>query len=104
MDTFSHWIQRIRRIGKPWKEEHVMWPGVSFRIIVLPQQGSKTSKEEETKKKIKLWRNKKEKFIKGNVCEMEPRGMLIRNNNNYYEMDNKYCRLLNILFKRKLCK
>lgn len=68
MDTFSHWIQRIRRIGKPWKEEHVMWPGVSFRIIVLPQQGSKTSKEEETKKKIKVWRNKKEKFIEGNVC------------------------------------
>lgn len=58
---FSHWIQRIRRIGKPWKEEHVMWPGVSFRIIVLPQQGSKTSKEKETKKKIKLWRNKKER-------------------------------------------
>lgn len=37
-------------------------------------------------------------------AQMEPRGMLIRNNNNYYEMDNKYCRFLNILFKRKLCK
>lgn len=63
MDTFSHWIQRIRRIGKPWKEEHVMWPGVSFRIVVLSP-----TRKQNIKKRRKRWNYEEIRKIHRRQC------------------------------------
>lgn len=85
-------FREFEELGNPEKKN--MLCDLEFHSVssYYPNKEAKHRKKKKRRKRLSYEEIRKKD---ANACEMEPRGMLIRNNNNYYE-DNKYCRLPNI--------